>query len=120
MPQINHVALEKFFQGDTEMLGDLANLFAQSLSDCKARIRLAVDSRDGSSLCELAHQLKGRLGYFSASRLQEMAQELETRGKSDRLEDIRPLVEQLWVGLDGLMDELRELTGLPLSSGDDE
>jgi HPt (histidine-containing phosphotransfer) domain-containing protein len=120
MPQIDHVALEKFFEGDAELLGDLANMFAQSWSDCRARITLAVDGRDGSSLCELAHQLRGRLGYFSAMRLQELTQELENRGKSNRLEGIHPLVDQLLNGIDGMMGELRELTGLPLNYGDDD
>jgi len=120
MSHINHAALEKFFEGDAELLGDLANMFAQSWNDCKVRITLAIDGRDASGLCELAHQLRGRLGYFSANSLQELAQELENRGKCNRLEDIRPLVNQLLDGIEGLMGELRELTKLPLNYGDDE
>lgn len=120
MPQINQIALNNFIQDDTEMLGDLASIFAQALGDSTARLNLAVDNRDASVLRETAHQLKSRLGYFSAAGLRELAQLVEMKGKQNQLNDVRPIVAELLAGIDEMMDELRELTGMPLAYATDE
>src|SRR6056297_1892493 len=114
MPHINQTALENFFQDDTELLIDLAIFFAQALGDCKARLNYSVDNQDTFTLCETIHLLKGRLGYFSATGLKDLASTIELQGKESQLNDIRPILAELLAGIEEMMCELREITGMPL------
>ena len=50
----------------------------------------------------------------------EMTQSLELKEKENQLNDVQPIVERLFSGIDEMMNELRELTGMPLRFDGDE
>lgn len=120
MQHIDPTSLEAFFEDDTELLIDLALLFGKALGDCKARSKYALENRDASTLCETMHLLNGRLGYFSAAGLQNLACAIETMGKQNQINDACPLVTELFVGIEEMMNELRQITGMPLVYEDDD
>jgi len=120
MAHIDQHALAAFIQHDDELLGELAIMFVQSLPDSEARLRYAVDHRDASVLRETVHQLKSRLAYFSAESLQQQALHLEQCGRGNQLDEARPLVEQLLIGIEEMLCELRLLTRLPLQYSCDD
>lgn len=120
MPHIDHIALENFFRDDTDMLIDLAIFFAQALGDCKARLNYSVDNHDALTLCETVHLLKSRLGYFSATGLKDLASNIELKGKEQHFNDIRPILADLLIGIEEMMSELREITGMQLLYEADE
>ena len=120
MSLIKLEALERFIQGDEELLADLSTLFVQYYPDIEARLNLAIDNGDGESLRETAHQLKSRLGYFQAPVLVDCACRLETCGKTGDLDDADAILKTLFDGIRQLVSELRELTHLPLSLNEND
>jgi HPt (histidine-containing phosphotransfer) domain-containing protein len=120
MGQINVDALRRFTAGDEDLLADLSTLFVQYYPDMTARLRLAIDSHDGSGLREASHQLKSRLGYFQASLLVEYASRLEEFGKLNQFQEANDLLQLLFQGIEEMLDELRDMTKLPLSIHDGE
>ena len=99
MSLIKLEALERFIQGDEELLADLSTLFVQYYPDIEARLNLAIDNGDGESLRETAHQLKSRLGYFQAPVLVDCACRLETCGKTGDLDDADAILKTLFDGI---------------------
>jgi HPt (histidine-containing phosphotransfer) domain-containing protein len=114
MPLIEIDALQQFMQGDEELLADLSTLFVQYYPDMAARLKLAIENRDCQLLRETAHQLKSRLGYFQTPVLVDFACRLEHYAKTGRFDDANASLEALFVGVRQLVDELRDLTQLPL------
>ncbi len=114
MKIIDKRALDEFFQGDAELLADLATIFTQHLPDMDARMRVAIADRDAEALHEVAHQLKSRLGYFAAAKLQSIAREMEACGRDGRIDDGAELLEPMLSGCRDLLVELSDHTGLSL------
>jgi HPt (histidine-containing phosphotransfer) domain-containing protein len=120
MKHINRAALVTLMDGDDQLLAQLASMFAQTLSDCEARLRLAVDESNALSLRDTAHQLKSRLAYFQAEELHTLALRLERKGLANELTHASALVDELFLGIRELLNELRELTRLPLNVSTEE
>jgi HPt (histidine-containing phosphotransfer) domain-containing protein len=118
--QINSESLKDFLQDDEELLAELATIFVQTLPDTKARLRFSVRSLDASMLREVSHQLSSRLGYFHASELSDRAKQLEQLAIQNQFEGTGELADQLIIGLDELLRELRQLTNLPLEMQEDD
>ena len=114
MGQINHTSINELLQNDQNLLADLATMFARSAPDHVARLRLAVAERNSKLLEETAHLVKSRLSYFAATELHAIAASLEQDGRSGNLEASPAKLEQLLLGFDELLAELRQLTDLPL------
>jgi two-component system sensor histidine kinase/response regulator len=78
-------ALLELFDGDRELLRELARIF---LDDCPARlsaIQAAVERSDAAALFEAAHGLRGSVANFGAAPAVEAALKLELMGKAGDL-----------------------------------
>jgi len=90
-------ALLARFDGDAELLKELAGIFLQECPRMPDEIREALRTRDPKLLERAAHTLKGSVGNFAMSGPCESAQRLESLGKSGELsgaDDIFNVLEQ--------------------------
>ncbi len=117
---INAEYLLEFLQGDEGLLAELATIFVQTLPDVKARLQFSVRSHDPLMLREVTHQLASRLGYFQAMELSDRARNLEQCAMANQLGDASQKVVQLIEGLGELVEELRQLTKLPLKEAEED
>jgi PAS domain S-box-containing protein len=70
-------------EGDLELARELIELFLDDCPRLMAKIRAAIDKRDGEALMQAAHTIKGAVGYFPESRAFDVAQRLEMMGRED-------------------------------------
>jgi two-component system, sensor histidine kinase and response regulator len=85
------------FDGDGELLKELAGIFLQECPRMLDELREALRTRDPKLLERAAHTLKGSVGNFAMSGPWETAQRLESLAKSGQLsgaEDIFHTLEQ--------------------------
>ncbi|MCU0958620.1 MAG: response regulator [Pirellulaceae bacterium] len=66
--------------GDQQLLRDIVEAFLDESPRLLATMRSAIDQRDGKTLQRAAHTLKGSTRYFGATRVSELALQLETMG----------------------------------------
>ena len=110
--------LERVTGGDMELLGDLAEMFVQSLPDLERRVRDALQSDGVDEISMIAHQLRSRVSYFGAVSLQEIAKGIENEARNGELSTLVQPCDELFAGIDELLVELRELTTLSLEKSD--
>jgi len=85
------------FDGDSELLKELAGIFLQECPKMLDEIREALRVSDSKALERAAHTLKGSVGNFAMPGPWETAQRLELLGKSAQVsgaEDIFRVLEQ--------------------------
>lgn len=68
--------------GDTEFLGDMIDLLAQSLPEQWSALEQAIATENAGELDESAHALKGVLSTLTNGAPYQLARELEDLGKS--------------------------------------
>ncbi|MEM9411672.1 MAG: Hpt domain-containing protein [Planctomycetota bacterium] len=119
MSVIDQEALARIFEGDDDLLADLSTMFVKLLPDIRARLRVAIEERDWKSAEELAHQMKGRLGYFGATNLQTLAKEIEKEAQNNSSDEISDLYDDLFQGIVEMVGELSQLTNLELNISDE-
>jgi two-component system, sensor histidine kinase and response regulator len=86
---IDNAALLARFEGDADLLSEMAELFLKSYPKLLEEIQLAVDRKDAPALERAAHTLKGSVSNFAARDAFDAAMELEkmaTRGDLTRAE----------------------------------
>jgi CheY-like chemotaxis protein/HPt (histidine-containing phosphotransfer) domain-containing protein len=92
-------ALLARFDGDTNLLGELAQIFLQECPRMVEEIRHAVEKQDAKALEKAAHTLKGSVGNFGANGVFDAALKLERIGRSEGLAGagtaLRKLEEQI-------------------------
>jgi HPt (histidine-containing phosphotransfer) domain-containing protein len=111
---INRKSLNEFMEDDPELLGDLSVIFVRALPDVLAKLNFSIENSDSDSLRESAHQLKSQLSYFFCESLVSRALELEELGRQDNTRDARTVATDLNRGIEKLLVELNQLTGLHL------
>ena len=114
-PLIDRKSLNEFTEHDPELLADLSVILVRFLPNSLARLNLSIEHADASSLRENAHQLKSQLSYFFCESLVNRVIELEELGRQGTLTDARTIASDLSHGLDELVAELNQLTGLNLA-----
>lgn len=89
--------------GDAELLRELAAVFIADAPGQMDLVRTAVAGRDATGVREAAHSLKGSLRALSAAAAAALAQEIEHRGATGRLDDLAALTAALGAELEGLL-----------------
>jgi two-component system sensor histidine kinase/response regulator len=85
------------FDGDSELLKELAGIFLHECPRMLDEIRAALGAADSKALERAAHTLKGSVGNFAMPGPWESAQRLELLAKSGQLsgvQEIFPILEQ--------------------------
>jgi two-component system, sensor histidine kinase and response regulator len=73
------------FDGDCELLRELARIFLQECPKMLDDLREALHAADPKAVARAAHTLKGSVGNFAMPRPWETAQRLELLAKSGQL-----------------------------------
>ncbi len=114
MPIIDPIKLKNMTAGDDDLAADLAIMFVRKLPELRAQMRIGIETGDAVAVASGAHQLKSRVSYFGATSLHEQSSELETAAHNNDLEKMTMLHDNLFTGVNQLIQELRELTKLSL------
>jgi CheY-like chemotaxis protein len=99
MPQgaeLDNAALDKLLTlvgGDPALLGDLIDSFLQETPPLLVALRRSLEEGNAAGLRQAAHPLKSSSRDFGATRLSELAKELEEMGKAGQLNGAAPLVD---------------------------
>ncbi|MDR0713933.1 MAG: Hpt domain-containing protein [Bacteroidales bacterium] len=102
--------LEKIKQlcdGDTGLCNKLIAVFIDNATDYIEKMRQMVLSSNRKGVTEVAHQLIAGLGYLGASRLQNMAREIEKNMPADT-EHFFKKTGLLYEGVASLVDALKK------------
>ncbi len=75
---VNFEMLNDYFGDDPQTLAKLLALFQSTTSALLAKMGAAVEARDASEVCSLAHELKGTCGNIGMDRMAGLATHLET------------------------------------------
>jgi CheY-like chemotaxis protein len=94
-PPLDFRAALRNVDGDQAMLVDMFEAFLQDYPKQLAEIREAIDTRDAECMAQVAHSLKGAVGYFGAQTVYALAYQLETIGRRAELDGASPLLQQL-------------------------
>jgi signal transduction histidine kinase/HPt (histidine-containing phosphotransfer) domain-containing protein len=92
---VDLTALRDIVDGDEALLMELGQIFLQDYPVQMAEIRKAIDAGDAGLLERTAHSLKGALGTIAAPKARVLAYELETLGRTARLENAAVILDQL-------------------------
>lgn len=114
MPIIDPKKLQTMTAGDSDLVADLAIMFVRKLPALKARIRIGIESGNAAEVESGAHQLKSRVSYFGATSLHDQSSQLESAARSSDRRQLAELHDDLFAGVDELIEELRMLTNLAL------
>jgi HPt (histidine-containing phosphotransfer) domain-containing protein len=99
-------------EGDVELFGQMAQLFARQSPSLLSAIGDAIAQRDGPALERVAHKFKGSIGNFGSQAAFQAALDLEERGRhakfdgsSEAFAQLRGHVEALQNALADFVDE---------------
>ena len=120
MSVIDNAALQKVIGQDEELLADLAVMFVQFLPDVEGRLRVGLENRDCTLIESVFHQLRSRVSYFGATKIQGFAKTIEERARDSDLDGIDHDCQQIMQDIDEMISELRTLTRLPLEKCQEE
>ena len=82
-------------EGDQDLLVDLFEAFQQDYPKQLAEIQDAIGTGDAERTAQVAHSLKGAVGYFGAQTVHALAYRLETMGHQAELEGASSVLQQL-------------------------
>ncbi|KAA5542773.1 response regulator [Roseiconus nitratireducens] len=84
----------------------LAKVFVNECTDMIAALHESVSQTDGPAIRRTAHTLKGSANLFSAKRVHDAAEELETAARNEQLDNSQSLLERLETEVEMMLDEL--------------
>jgi PAS domain S-box-containing protein len=96
--ELNRAALDNLralVGGDPALLGELIDSFLQDTPPLLVALRRSLDEGSAEGVRQAAHPLKSTSRDFGATRLSELARELEAMGKAGTLEGAAALVAQV-------------------------
>ena len=88
-------ALKERVGGDTQLLGEIVELFLNEYPPVMARVKDAVASGDSERLERSAHSLRGFLLNLQAERASSAALELEIKGRRSDCVDTDKVLSKL-------------------------
>lgn len=81
--------------GRAQLLGKLLRIFVGEYEEMLSAIKKSVDANDVEQVMSSAHRIAGALRILCATRASEIAMELETCGRENRLENVKALFDSL-------------------------
>jgi two-component system, sensor histidine kinase and response regulator len=108
-PGIDADAVLARLEGDRELLGEVATLFASDGPKLLQDIEQAIASGDRPLLHRSAHTLKGSLDLFGLSAAVNLAYALEHAAKNGDLSDLIDLAGRLGTEMDRMLPQLAVL-----------
>jgi two-component system, sensor histidine kinase and response regulator len=102
-------ALLERVEGDTELLGEIIELFFRSADRCLETLRAAAEGSTPEELTDAAHSMKNLVNNFGAPEACALAQRLEQMGLEGKLEGAEALLPPLEHELGRLAAALADL-----------
>jgi CheY-like chemotaxis protein len=96
-------ALLDRFNGDSDLLREIAMVFVETSPGLVRDLHDAADRRDQETLKRVAHTLKSSVGYFSAKSAVDLARSIESKASNGDWTD----VEEQCAALDAAIERLR-------------
>ena len=116
--KLDRAALLERFDGDVDLLRDIADTFLAHCPDLLAEIGNAVTTRDAARLCKAAHNLKGTVANFEVEEAVATAFRLERMGMEGELGEVEAAWDDLQTKMRSFQVELAQLVRLePRSEG---
>jgi PAS domain S-box-containing protein len=97
------------FEGEAELLAELVGLFLDDCSRLVSAVRRSAERREAQALERAAHELKGSLINFSATRAYEAALRLEVIGREGAMDQAMTAFEELAKEIERLKPVLANL-----------
>ncbi len=95
---------------DIEFLEESVEMLEEDAPPLLEQIRSAINGGDAAALVAPAHTLKGMLSNFCSTTAEQLARELEERGRDGRVgDDSGAVVDSLAEAYESLRAELRSL-----------
>jgi CheY-like chemotaxis protein/HPt (histidine-containing phosphotransfer) domain-containing protein len=104
--KFDYTAALASFDGDTELMAEIAGIFVGGCAKLVAEIRLALTQGDSKALNRAAHSLKGSVSNFSAPAAYNAALRLETMGHECDLTNAEEAFQTLQAEIGSLMPYL--------------
>jgi HPt (histidine-containing phosphotransfer) domain-containing protein len=104
-------SLKVAFKGLEEVAAKMVSDFLMRAPELMAKIRKAIENKDGSSLEENAHSLAGSLSYFRVERILKVSRQLERMGASGNIASAKAAYEDLSTEMALLENALKKYTG---------
>jgi len=110
MSEIDKSTFEQLKQdtGD-DFIKELIDTFLEDAPDLINQIKSAHQAGDANSFRRAAHSMKSNAATFGAMKLSELAKELETLGRENKLNNAGDNVKSLENTFGKVRDELRSL-----------
>jgi signal transduction histidine kinase/DNA-binding response OmpR family regulator len=107
--KFDYAAAHAGFDGDTELMGEIARVFLKDCARLVAEIRRALTKGDSKALDHAAHSLKGAVSTFSAPAAYKAALTLETMGRECDLTNAKEAFQNLETEIGSLVPFLEGL-----------
>ncbi len=110
MPAIDKTTFDELKQiSGADFINELIDTFLEDAPRLFDELRSAQEAGNADTFRRAAHSLKSNAATFGATQLAELAKELETLGREDRLKETGARLNVLKEALDSACDELRGL-----------
>ena len=110
MPGIDRTTFDELRQmSGAEFINELIDTFLEDAPKLLAEMKTALAAADADSFRRAAHSLKSNAATFGAGSLADLAKELESLGRGNRLTETGARLEALAEALVSACDELRGL-----------
>ena len=94
-PPVDILVALQSVEGDQDLLVDLFEAFQQDYPKQLTELQDAIGAGDAERMAQVAHSLKGAVGYFGAQTVHTLAYRLETMGYQAELEGASSILQQL-------------------------
>lgn len=102
--------------GDVEFLKTMMEELHRTIPDFTSRIQLAMQSKDGKTLGNDAHQFKGAAANLGAKAIANAALQLERIGKSGSLEGVQEAFNHLEQTIESFNRHFQEIDWTAIST----
>ena len=110
MPLIDSVTFDELKQMSGEgFINELIDTFLDDAPKMMRDLRTALNANDADSFRRAAHSMKSNAATFGASQLAELAKELESLGRENKLSDVGDKLKALEEAVQSACDELKGL-----------
>lgn len=94
---------------DKEIVKEIIEIYLQEYPDRMTTLKKNIEEGDLESLYKNAHSMKGVTANFFAKDTEELARQLETKGKEGDTSGLEAIYTQLKESSENLIDELKAL-----------
>lgn len=95
---------------DKEIVKEIIDIYIQEYPDRMVNLKKNIEENDLENLYKNAHSLKGVTANFFDKDTEEIARQLEAKGKEEDASGLEDLYVQLKETSEKLIDELKELS----------